>query len=307
MEVPSDERLDRAGAMRQSWSAPPTAEDVRRIAAVDNPVVRNLQITQAYHDLSAAMARTTGAGANWCTVATWASRQAGQSIRREDLIDALERLLREGPAAQANAEAMLEASALIGGPQPESFFGALDALWNAVEPSAAFQRTSDAVARGNVKVFAEIGAEFARFLALFENGRAEVVGDSLAAFCEGLRPGDPPDGQRYLIQAFEHYAQAIAAADLQAESAAVAAGQSGDWLPRADASAGGDRRGHERAGGPSARIAPTPPGGARPRSRVAAALLAGQTRWDNWARCSRRGTGWRRRFNGPAGRSSPQP
>ncbi len=212
MEGPSTDRL---GAMERSRSAPPAVDDVRRIAALDDPVVRNLQITQAYHDLSAAMARLTGAGANWCTVATWASKQAGQSIRREDLLAALERLLRETPAAQVNARTMLEASAALRGRQPRSFFGAVDAVWNAVNPVAAFQRTSDAVARGNVKVFAEIGAEFARFLALFENGGLAVTRDGLVAFSQGLRPGDPPDGQRYLAQAFEHYGQAITTDDLR--------------------------------------------------------------------------------------------
>jgi len=126
---------------------PPTIEDVRRIVAVSDPVVRNLQITQAYHDLSTAMARLTGVGANWCTVATWASRQAGQSIRREDLLAALERVLLETPEAQANIDSMLEASIAINGPQPESFFGALDTLWKAVDPAAAFRRTSDAWSR----------------------------------------------------------------------------------------------------------------------------------------------------------------
>lgn len=192
---------------------PPTIEEVRRIVAVADPVVRNLQITQAYHDLSTAMARFTGAGANWCTVATWASRQAGQSIRREDLLAALKRLLLETPATQVNLDTMLEASMSISGPQPESFFGALDTLWKAVDPAEAFRRTSDAVARGNVKVFAEIGAEFARFLVILGDGRSTVAQANLAAFRESLRPGDPPDGQRYLARAFEHYVQAMTAKD----------------------------------------------------------------------------------------------
>ena len=34
----------------------PTMVDVDRIAALSDPVIRNLQITQCYHDLAAAMA-----------------------------------------------------------------------------------------------------------------------------------------------------------------------------------------------------------------------------------------------------------
>lgn len=56
----------------------PSVADVERIRAVGDPVLRNLQITQCYHELSAAMAGRTGPGANWCTFATWASKQAGQ-------------------------------------------------------------------------------------------------------------------------------------------------------------------------------------------------------------------------------------
>ena len=61
----------------------PTTVDVDRIAALSEPVIRNLQITQCYHELAAAMAARVS-GANWCTFATWASRQAGQTIRQED-------------------------------------------------------------------------------------------------------------------------------------------------------------------------------------------------------------------------------
>jgi hypothetical protein len=63
-------------------------------------------------------------------------------------------------------------------------------------PLDAFERASDEVARGNLKVFAEIGFEFARYL----EGNAPFD-----RFLEGLRPGDPPDGQRYLRDAFTHY------------------------------------------------------------------------------------------------------
>ncbi len=89
--------------------------------------------------------------------------------------------------------------------------GAVDALWDALNPAAAFQRTAEAVARGNRKVFAEIGYHFARFLALFSDGQPDEF--RLAEFYQGLQPGDPPDGQRFLRQAFSHYHQALAAVD----------------------------------------------------------------------------------------------
>jgi hypothetical protein len=56
-------------------------------------------------------------------------------------------------------------------------------------------------------VFEEIGREFARFDV--QCGRdTTVAADSLVRFVEGLAPGEPPDGQRYLRQAFAHYHRA---------------------------------------------------------------------------------------------------
>ena len=52
--------------------AAPTIDDVDAIAAMDNPVLRNLQITQCYAELSTAMRARTDSAPNWCTFATWA-------------------------------------------------------------------------------------------------------------------------------------------------------------------------------------------------------------------------------------------
>src|SRR5512133_605623 len=69
----------------------PTSAEVDRIATLGDVVIRNLQITQCYHELSLALTRRIGPHANWCTFATWASKQAGQTIRKEDLARALKR------------------------------------------------------------------------------------------------------------------------------------------------------------------------------------------------------------------------
>lgn len=189
----------------------PTAAEVRRIAALPDPVVRNLQITQCYHDLSVALARYLPGGANWCTVATWASRQAGQSIRGEDLRRALERLVQASNDLDDAAQALEDAGRQVAGDTTESLAGAVAALKEAISPAAAFDRVSAAVATGNQKVFAEIGLEFARFLDLFDGGPPDAA--AVAAFVETLQPGEPPDGQRFLRQAFSHYDQALTAAD----------------------------------------------------------------------------------------------
>ena len=73
-------------------------------------------------------------------------------------------------------------------------------------PFDAFELASDAVARGNRKVFAEIGLQFARYL---HDCDADLRPDSapFAAFLDGLAPGEPPEGQRLIRQAFVRYQQ----------------------------------------------------------------------------------------------------
>lgn len=189
----------------------PTPAEIERIAALDDPILRNLQITQAYHELASGLAIWLPGGANWCAVATWASRQAGQSIRREDLRRTLERLVRESREALEAAQALEAEGAAIREDATESLAGALTALRDALSPAAAFERAADAVARGNRKVFEEIGLAFARFLVLLGSGPPDDK--ALAAFVENLRPGDAPDGQRLLRDAFTHYARALTATD----------------------------------------------------------------------------------------------
>ena len=190
--------------MNAVYPLPPSPDAVARISAMADPVARNRHITQAYHDLAMATARLLPGGANWCAVATWASRQAGQTIRREDLRRTFERLLADSAAVEASAG---ELAAAAGG--PESLAGAAQALREALSPAAAFERTADAVARGNRKVFAEIGLAFARYLALWDDGPPDAA--TLDAFYDTLRPGDPPDGQGLLRRAFAHYHAALSA------------------------------------------------------------------------------------------------
>ena len=93
--------------MNAVYPPPPSPDAVARISAMADPVARNRHITQAYHDLAMATARLLPGGANWCAVATWASRQAGQTIRREDLRRTFERLLADSADVEAAASEVL--------------------------------------------------------------------------------------------------------------------------------------------------------------------------------------------------------
>ena len=192
-----------------------SGEEVERIANLSDAVLRNLQITQCYHELSRVFAERTGGGANWCTFAAWASKQAGQTIRKEDLARALQRSL-EAEATAVQASRDVQSSVRRVGLRFD-IAEILDLLWNAYDPRTAFERSSAAVARGNLKVFAEIAREFARFIA---DCLSDTVYDAqhIAGFIEQLRPGDPPDGQQFLRQAFQHYYQAFFEVDAKARA-----------------------------------------------------------------------------------------
>ena len=180
-------------------------EAIDRITALADPVICNLQITQCYSELSAVMAERTARNANWCTFATWASRQAGQTIRKEDLASMLE-AMRSNASAAAMPQPSLAAAQQAGALHQAAEI--LKIVWEVINPAEAFERASQAVARGNQKVFVEIGREFARFYQACLEAPA-FDGEQFDSFCEQLRPGDPPDGQRYLRQAFAHYYQAL--------------------------------------------------------------------------------------------------
>jgi hypothetical protein len=157
---------------------------VRRIVAIEDPVLRNLEITYCYARLAAAFAATTGAGANWCTFATWASRQAGSTIRGEDVQAHVRRRLARHADLLHPIASLWRALLRRGLLNPNSRLGRITAGLHT--PFDAVERAGAAVARGNLKVFEEIGLEFARYLALGE-----------------VRPF--PESQRYLGYAFAHY------------------------------------------------------------------------------------------------------
>lgn len=184
--------------------------EVTRIAAIGNPVIRNLEITECYSRLAASMAGRGDRCSNWCTFATWASRQAGQTIRGEDLLDELQRELDRDGKLLHPISSLWRALIRRGLFQPDTALGRMVAELHT--PFDAFELASDAVARGNRKVFGEIGLEFARYL---QECGPELQPDSaeFQRFLAGLRPGPPPEGQQYLRQAFTRYQEQLSEPD----------------------------------------------------------------------------------------------
>lgn len=174
-------------------------EETERIAGISDPVIRNLNITQCYYELSKAMKGLTGIYPSWCTFAVWASKQAGQSIRKEDLIRTFEYYFRHSP----EVESILKDAAELVKKNPE-IKKITDSILNVLGIGEVFELTSTAVATGNKKVFEEIGREFARFITVFRN-EEDFKPEKITEFCDALKPGDPPDGQQFLREAFTAY------------------------------------------------------------------------------------------------------
>lgn len=188
-----------------------TVEKIDSIASLANPVIRNLQITQCYCMLSTAFADKMGIGANWCTFATWASKQAGQTIRRQDLQRSLENLLENEIGMEAELSRVIEL-ALKAGAKLSHDVIRKSVLITLIKSAAG--HASDAVARGNKKVFEEIAREFSLFMNAC--GRDTVYDQkNIDKFCAHLKPGSPPEGQDYLRKGFSAYYSAFFESDLR--------------------------------------------------------------------------------------------
>ena len=179
----------------------PSVAEVDAVAAITDPIMRNLRITVTYGRLANAFAQRVPGGANWCTFATWASKQAGRTIRREDIARSAEshfrsRLDKRALGRQLRRLPGLSTDVLV------TLVGQLSLALPGID------RAAGAVARGNRKVFEEIGRHFAQAL-----NSLEPQPGSFESIAATLRPGPPPDGQDLLRGAFLNYQVASTTTD----------------------------------------------------------------------------------------------
>jgi hypothetical protein len=182
----------------------PTITDVERISGIPDPVIRNLNITQCYYELSKAMEELVGINPSWCTFAVWASKQAGQSIRREDINRTFEYYFSHSPEIKSILKNISLVGSLKNLPDIQNI---IDSIIHVSNVDRIFEASATAVANGNRKVFEEIGREFARFLSIFRSEN-DFTQEKINEYCAVLKSGDPPDGQRLLREAFIGYCEA---------------------------------------------------------------------------------------------------
>ena len=206
--------------------SPTSMQDVEAVIALDaQPVLRNLRITQCYHDLSRALAAVVGdANVNWCTFAAWASKTAGRFVRGElvaifrdalqsdrqlaDKLDHLNVMIRH-----------INAGAPLGPPV------IIEAL------KAPVLEVSGHITAGNLAVFAELGPLFAVLRERLSRDASADAG-SLARLLDelNLRPGAAEEGGQSLLRsAVGHFYEAklVSEPDRKAELILLANAQTG--------------------------------------------------------------------------------
>jgi hypothetical protein len=171
------------------------------IAGLTDPVVRNLYITQRYHELAVGL-RDAGLGrdATWCAFAVWASKTAGATIRGDVLPARTKVLIMESGATAPLLHRFnhgIEAWAVrrLG---HEHIARAIDSVTADV---------SKHVGDGNLLVFAELAPLFTALLDACRDavGTVEQVSEAMAPVLKTIREQDGADD---VIAAFGGYAGA---------------------------------------------------------------------------------------------------
>ena len=264
-----------------------TPDEVQRIAAIRSPVLRNLQITYAYSLLAAEITARSGQGANWCTFATWASRQAGRTIRGEDAIGFLQDRLHADRELLHPLQSIGRWLLRRGLFDPTSRLGRI--MGRLHTPFDAVEAASNAVARGNLKVFAEIGYEFARYLSGDEFAVEEpLLQVAFACYDEAFATDDPKRRAELMLRAnlcigLHEQTRLQPEIGEALDAPYVTAEELGRHAVRDEAAAPGPRGGRPRA----ARAGVHRPVLARDRSRTRSWSCPCRAGSSRWARTSR--------------------
>jgi hypothetical protein len=200
-------------------SEPLDAAGVEAVAAIPDPVLRNLWITQSYFELNTRLQQAVGgADRTWCGFAVWASDTAGQSIRGQELPHLVVQLTDQVPehlVDLARVNRRLRPLRAVRASQPVSD----DPLQRAVRDALA--DVSRHIAHGNTLVYLELGPLLVAFVERCEAGDpATMTSDEVQRLLEAAA-GEALDPD--LVQAFEWWRTAIVTADDQTRAFAVLA------------------------------------------------------------------------------------
>jgi hypothetical protein len=154
------------------------------IAAVEDPVLRNLWITQRYHELAVAMqACGYGADATWCAFAVWASKTAGSVIRGEELPGLIRQMASDHASVgmetfNRHAPRVAEVAVPFGEHHVARLAGMVAA------------DVATAIAGGNLAVFAELAPPFEVLVEAWPGGTDAAFSAALARLPAGTGDGE---------------------------------------------------------------------------------------------------------------------
>jgi hypothetical protein len=174
---------------------------VDEIAGMKNPGLRNLQITQRYHELALGL-RDVGMAddATWCAFAVWASKTAGASIRGDELPSVIRNLLEHD---QATADSLHQFNSGL-----EKWLVTRLEHSHLLEVSRTVNsQVSAAIAEGNVHVFRELAPLFTVLVEDAPQSGGKGSATRLAAAIAKLQK-EGVDTRR-IEPAFEHYQNAL--------------------------------------------------------------------------------------------------
>ena len=199
--------------------------DIDHIVGLDEqPVLRNLLITQCYADLAQGLGDKLGhSNANWCNFATWASKTAGNFIRAEEVPEFFRDALQEQHRFLARVEVLTaRLSDLLGRP-----FLTLERVMDL--PTAVVDQVTEQIVAGNLKVFSELGPIFSSLIHAFDDD-GTLNDAKFQQLLASLRTGPSSrDGQTLLHAALTHYRDALRATD---------ADEKAQWMLLANAQTG---------------------------------------------------------------------
>ena len=160
----------------------------------EQPILRNLLITQCYHDLAQAQLTELFGTVNldWCHFATWASKTAGTYIREDEILAPLKQLFLDLDELQKEFDRLNQRVARLSAAPQES----LDLL---DLPEVITKNVSNQIMEGNLKVFAELGPLFAKMIDAFKGSRSyDQV--TLNQLIDPLKAGATEDGGRTILK-----------------------------------------------------------------------------------------------------------
>jgi hypothetical protein len=181
---------------------------IEEIAGTADPVLRNLLITQRYHDFAVAL-RDGGAGedATWCAFAVWASKTAGATIRGEVLPERARELFAKQDTSKGGLLARFNHAAV------DMVRNRLSHDHLARVADLVTADVSKSIADGNLLVFRELAPLFTALLTA-RTSLGEPSRDPLmTALDPVLSASDGTDGESRVVDAFSAYVDALCSAD----------------------------------------------------------------------------------------------